>query len=75
MNDDQLIEVLRTSGKVTDEQIFRWRDAAQLMAALDAIGRDGVNALVNRNLVNCSFDKMGAIYQFYCVMQLNFINP
>ncbi|MES2935333.1 MAG: hypothetical protein V4805_17810 [Pseudomonadota bacterium] len=46
MNDKKLIESLRTDGRVSDEHVTRWAEAAGLMAAIDAIGRDGVNAIV-----------------------------
>lgn len=46
MNDEQLITVLRANACVSDAQVALWSDAANLMAALDAIGRDGAIALV-----------------------------
>ncbi|MFT3848692.1 MAG: hypothetical protein QM739_08415 [Propionivibrio sp.] len=46
MNTELLVNTLQTSGRVSGEQVSRWTDAAGLMAALDAIGRDGANAVV-----------------------------
>lgn len=46
MNNEHLIDTLRTTGRVNDETVSRWSDAAGLMAALDAIGRDGASAVV-----------------------------
>jgi hypothetical protein len=46
MNDQALVGALQASGCVTEENVARWRDAAALMATLDAIGRDGVTAVV-----------------------------
>jgi hypothetical protein len=46
MSDQSLVEALLTRGHVNEEQISRWTDAAVLMAALDAIGREGAAAVV-----------------------------
>lgn len=58
MNEEQLVNTLRASGRVSEEQISRWGDAAELMAALDAIGRDGANAVVKIDGVRSD----GAVY-------------
>jgi hypothetical protein len=44
--DETLINELRTSGRISERQETLWRDVAPLMAAFDAIGREGVSALV-----------------------------
>jgi hypothetical protein len=46
MNDQALVGALQASGHVTEEQVSRWREAAALMATLEAIGRDGATAVV-----------------------------
>ena len=46
MNDQALIEELLASGRVSGEKIFHWKEAAALMAALEAIGVDGATAVV-----------------------------
>ncbi|WP_143696744.1 hypothetical protein [Variovorax sp. YR752] len=46
MNDQELVGALQASGCVTEENVARWREAAALMATLDAIGRDGMTAVV-----------------------------
>jgi hypothetical protein len=46
MHDQELVDGLVTSGRVREQQVTLWRDVAGLMAAFDAIGRDGVSAVV-----------------------------
>jgi hypothetical protein len=46
MRNQELIDELMTSGRIRDQQVMLWRDVAGLMAVLDAIGRDGVSAVV-----------------------------
>jgi hypothetical protein len=46
MNRTQLVESLRSRGHVSGEQLAAWRDVSGLLAALDAIGRDGANAVL-----------------------------
>jgi hypothetical protein len=46
MDDQTLVKALQVSGYVTDEQVSRWKDAAFLMAAFEAIGRHGTTAVV-----------------------------
>lgn len=46
MNSELLVDALRASGRVSEEQFSRWIDAAKLMAVLDAIGREGMNVVV-----------------------------
>lgn len=46
MNDENLIDDLQSGGHVTEQQVSRWRDAAVLMAVLEAIGRDGASVVV-----------------------------
>ena len=46
MNDQELVEGLVIGGRVREQQVTLWRDVAGLMAAFDAIGRDGVSAVV-----------------------------
>jgi hypothetical protein len=46
MNDQALVGALQASGHVTEEQVARWKEAALLMATLEAIGRDGTTAVV-----------------------------
>jgi hypothetical protein len=46
MNNDQLVDVLQTSGRMSNSHVAFWHNTAGLMAAFDAIGRDGVNAVI-----------------------------
>lgn len=46
MNEDELLEALRRTGLATHVAMSTWADSAQLLSALDAIGRNGANALV-----------------------------
>ncbi|MFT3719389.1 hypothetical protein [Pseudorhodoferax sp.] len=46
MNDQKLVDEFVASGRVVDRQLTLWRDVAGLMAVFDAIGRDGVSAMV-----------------------------
>jgi hypothetical protein len=41
-----IVAALRESGHISNEQMNRWAQAAPMLAALEAIGRDGANALV-----------------------------
>ncbi|WP_133822029.1 hypothetical protein [Tahibacter aquaticus] len=46
MHDQELVDELVASGHVGEQQVMLWRDVAGLMAVFDAIGRDGVSAVV-----------------------------
>lgn len=46
MDDESLVEELERNGRVTAQQVALWRDSAALLSVLDAIGRDGANALI-----------------------------
>lgn len=46
MADQTLIDTLRAGGHLNADHLSRWQDAAGLMAVLDAIGREGVSAVV-----------------------------
>lgn len=46
MNNEQLVDKLLASARISDAQVTLWRESAGLLAVLDAIGRDGVNAMV-----------------------------
>jgi hypothetical protein len=46
MNDQDLVGVLKASGHVTEQQVSRWKEAAALMAVLEAIGQDGATAVL-----------------------------
>ncbi len=46
MQDQELIDELVASGHLREQQVALWRDVAGLMAVFDAIGREGVSALV-----------------------------
>jgi hypothetical protein len=46
MDDRSLLEHLRESGCIAATWVEVWRECAELLAALDAIGRQGGNALV-----------------------------
>ena len=41
-----MIDELKKTGRLTAEHVARWRDASDLLAVFDVIGRDGANALV-----------------------------
>jgi len=43
---NDLIDELKKTGRLTAEHVARWRDASDLLAVFDVIGRDGANALV-----------------------------
>lgn len=46
MNNEQMIDALLASARISDEQVELWRKSAGLLAVLDAIGRDGMSAVV-----------------------------
>ena len=46
MTEQTPIERFKQSGHITNESVARWREAAELMAVLDAAGRDGANVVV-----------------------------
>jgi hypothetical protein len=46
MNEDELLEALATAGLEIQGTMDSWSNSARLLSALDAIGRDGGNALV-----------------------------
>lgn len=46
MHDRELVDELMSTGHVSEQQVSLWRDVADLMAVFDAIGRDGVSAVV-----------------------------
>lgn len=46
MDDRALINKLQDSGNIAAMDVALWRDSAGLLAAFDAIGRHGVNALI-----------------------------
>lgn len=46
MSYKQVVESLRSGGHLSSEQLIVWSDAAGLLAALDAIGREGASAVV-----------------------------
>jgi|SRR6185437_12441786 len=71
MNENALVEELQESGYVTVEQVARWRDAARLLAAFDAIGSEGAIAVVKvdgertdgwRYTVVVSGGRLGAVF-------------
>jgi len=45
MDERRLIESLLSDGHVNQSQLKMWSDAAGLLAALDAIGREGASAV------------------------------
>ena len=46
MNENELFEALSKVGLGSWGEMDSWRDSSRLLSALDAIGRDGGNALV-----------------------------
>ena len=46
MSDQKLVDEFVTSGRVAEQEVMLWRDVAGLMAVFDAIGREGVSAMV-----------------------------
>ena len=46
MDEKALIEELQKTGRLTLEQVSRWRDSSGLLAVFDAIASDGANAMV-----------------------------
>ncbi len=46
MNNEQLVETLLARAHISDAQVALWRESAGLLAVFDAIGRDGMNAVV-----------------------------
>jgi hypothetical protein len=46
MKETSVVDDLRKSGRITDEAVARWGRVSGLLAALDAVGRDGANAMV-----------------------------
>lgn len=58
MANNELIEELKNTGRLTEVQIARWRDAAELLAAFDAIASDGAVALVKADGLRTN----GAVY-------------
>jgi hypothetical protein len=46
MHDKELIDGLLASGRIREQEITRWRDLAGLLAIFEAIGRDGVIAII-----------------------------
>ncbi|GAA0706500.1 hypothetical protein ISN75_09985 [Dyella marensis] len=46
MNEQASIEKLKQAGQVTIEAVTRWREAAEMLAALDAAGQNGANIVV-----------------------------
>jgi hypothetical protein len=49
MENEALVSELQLSGRVSEEQVSRWREAVALMAALEAITRDGTTAVLISN--------------------------
>ena len=46
MSDKELIGEMVASGRVHEQQLALWSEVAGLLALFDAIGRDGVSAVV-----------------------------
>lgn len=46
MNNEQLIDALLASARISNAEVALWRESAGLLAVLDAIGRDSTNAVV-----------------------------
>lgn len=46
MNNDVLVQELLSSGRIAQEKIAHWSNAAALMAAFEAMGRDGATAVL-----------------------------
>jgi hypothetical protein len=46
MSDQALVEEFLLSGRVTEREVVKWGNVAGLMAVFDAIGREGVSAVV-----------------------------
>jgi len=46
MDENEAVDALRNAGLDVERAIGSWRESVQLLAALDAIGRDGASALV-----------------------------
>ncbi len=46
MQNDNLLDQLKRDGRLDQALAATWRDAAQLLAVLDVIGREGGSALV-----------------------------
>lgn len=46
MHNQELVDELMSKGHVGEQQVALWRDVAGLMAVFDAIGRDGVSAVM-----------------------------
>ena len=54
MDDQTLVEKLEKDGRLSRVDLLRWQEAAKLMAVFDAIGRDGVNAVIKIDGYYCS---------------------
>jgi hypothetical protein len=46
MDDDSLLEELKKGARLSATRVDEWRELSGLLAVLDAIGRDGANALL-----------------------------
>lgn len=46
MKNEQLIDALLASARISNAEVALWRETAVLLAVLDSIGRDSMNAVV-----------------------------
>lgn len=46
MNNDNLLDDLKTRGFLQATSVARWHDASELLAVVDAIGREGSSAVI-----------------------------